>query len=122
MQMSLRSLRSLDVKEPKDEALVQEVINEKEKGEIRLDPNRIVLPSRKTDEIRTPEKEMEIQAELDKLVVPKSIPPVEASTSTSVPVNESVVVSKKFCDYCDAKGPVRHKKNCTRVKLPPSNV
>ena len=97
MEMPISRLRSLDIKEKEEELLVQEVINEKLQNEPQLDPNKVQFTSSQTDNL-TPEKEAELQAKM--------------SGQTSVPPNK-----KRFCEFCEAKGPIKHQNKCTRNKI-----
>lgn len=116
MTMTTSQLRALDIKEPNDELLVEEVLAEKMQNEPHLDPNRPVLSSEETDGL-TPEKEAELQAQLDGDTVTEvtASEPIDVVTEP-VTVSEPVEIptKKRFCEFCDSKA-VRHKKECTRL-------
>ncbi len=113
--MSISQLRALDIKTAEDEALVQEVLNEKLKAEPHIDISRPILRSEETDRI-TPEKEKELQEKLDGPITVSE--PVDVSQETTgTPEPEEV----NFCNFCDSKG-VRHKKECTRLQDNKENI
>jgi len=135
--MPINLLRNIDIQTKEEEELVQRVWN-KRQLDLPIDID-LTIRSSETDNM-TPEKEAELQARIDaekaakraELGVPgeevSSETPVDSSEET-VSVDESVVVSEeateespseevkeRFCEYCEAKGPVKHQKNCTRPK------
>ncbi len=114
ISMPISQLRSLDIKSAEEEQLVQEILNEKLQNEPQVDPNRASLSSRETDNL-TPEKEAELQARLDGKVVSQETETVD------IPV-EIVDISKPFCEFCDAKGPISHKANCTRKQVEANKI
>ena len=112
--MSISQLRGLDIKEKVDELLVQEILDEKLRDEPGQDLNRVSLPSERTDRL-TPEKEAELQAILDGKIE-QVVEPVQVETvqvATVVEQNVEVEI-KAFCAFCTAKGPIKHKNNCTK--------
>lgn len=141
--MSLTELRLLDIKDPKEEELVQEVIKELERDL----PPLVPVYTGDVPDIKTPEEEARWQEVLDtRAKINKEMQGVETEMietldsaeetlpEASQPLTEAVepapeapvapivatigiVVPEKGkpkCEYCDTKSPSFHKKNCTR--------
>lgn len=130
MAMPISQLRGLDIRTTEDELLVQEVLNEKFQNEPEFNRGRNSNFSSDTDNL-TPEKEAALQASLDedeeissddesleeKII--ENVPLVDPLEESKIENDSKVVIEEKkkvFCQFCDAKGPVKHKNNCTRLQ------
>ena len=123
MEMTMETLRNLDVQTQDEEKLLQEVIDIKYK-------NSIIIEEIKIDDvpdIKTPEEETKWQEILDgrrkearkrmglvdeSTIVVKDLKEEELVREIKK-IDEQILELKPFCQYCNSKG-VRHKKECTR--------
>lgn len=112
-ELPLGVVRGLNIETPEEEALVQEVVSQRVRDLPFQDPNP--SSSLKTDNL-TPELEAKLQAEIDAKRGAQAEPVAEeVSQETEEPTPEPVAEEEKpFCDTCDAKGPVKHKKECPK--------
>lgn len=119
--MPVNILRNVDIQSQEEEALIQRILSKKQLDlPIEID---LTLRSSQTDNM-SPEKEAELQAVIDaekaearkKFEIPEEIvvTNTEPTASTEVPL-ETPVTASAFCQYCTAKGPVKHKNDCTRL-------
>ena len=101
--LSLYNLRGIDIKNIEEEKVIQELVNKK----LQRIPVPVVInrDSDKTD-FKTIQEEQEFQKIIDARV---------ASARSQVEVEEKIEVKvDKFCNFCNALGPISHKKECTR--------
>jgi hypothetical protein len=110
LEMPLSVLRGLNIESPEEEVLVQEVVNERVARLPVLDDGP--SSSLKTDSILSPEIEAQLQAEIDAKRAQKHAPVAEEEVVSQ----ETADVVAPFCDTCDAKGPIKHKKDCPKSK------
>ena len=94
--LPLKILQGIDIESPDEEKIIQELVNRK----LQNTPVRVLInrPEDRTD-FKTREEELEFQKIIDQRLA-LARPGVEEFS--------------KFCDFCDAKGPIAHKKSCTR--------
>lgn len=101
--LPLERLRGIDIKNVEEERIVQALVNKK----LQRIPVPIVInrDSDKTD-FKTIQEEQAFQKVIDARVA-SARPWVETEEKVEVKVD-------KFCNFCDALGPISHKKTCTR--------
>lgn len=121
--MPINLLRNIDIQSKEEEDMVQRVYN-KRQLDMPIDVD-INITSSMTDDL-TPEKEAILQAEIDakKAARRQELEGSPVSDYVSQETTETEIVETKtvpFCQFCDAKGPIRHKANCTRSKLSTNN-
>jgi hypothetical protein len=123
MEMSITSLRNLDIQDQQEEALLQEVLNEKVRTSVIIED----IKTSDVPEIQTPEQEAEWQSILDQRrkearvrmgIVDESTVVVEKTAEVKEEISEiekeiEELKGERFCTYCTSKGKV-HKKDCTR--------
>lgn len=118
--MPIYLLRGIDIQSKEEEVLVQGVLNKKYlEMPAKVD---LSISSSLTDDM-TPEKESELQAEIDakkeeyKVRVFAGTVDDNADTvktGDNLPPANTQNIPKRFCEFCTSKG-VRHKKDCTRL-------
>lgn len=113
-------LRSADITSAEEEAVVQ---SEWDKRLMESPPIDVTPVRSYTTDRLTPEKEREIQLEIDARREEKrqryAEEPVDEPETPPGPEPEpqpEPEMRKKFCEFCDAKGPISHKKNCSRPR------
>ena len=105
--LPLERLRGIDIRNIEEERRVQLLVNQK----LQRIPVPVIInrDSDKTD-FKTIQEEQEFQKVIDARVAsarPQIMDDIEFKTEDNVQIS-------KFCNFCDAVGPISHKKNCTR--------
>lgn len=130
--MTIKQLRNVDIREGDEEAVVQEILNQK----VRVAPLEMTINfgTDKTD-IKTVEQEAEMQEVIDARVKdarerlsgamlepeqtptssPEEVPPAPVEIGDAPLPDPTVIAEAPFCDSCDSKGG-RHKKDCPKFK------
>lgn len=122
--MPLNLLRNVDIQSKEEEELIQKIFNKRQLDNPVIDVD-LNITSRMTDAIKTPEDEKKLQAEIDakkaearaKFTLPEEVSPETTGTPEVNLVTSEVAATapKRFCEFCTAKGPIKHTKNCTRL-------
>lgn len=80
------------------------------------EPQEPVLPEEKVVEVEV-EKVVEVSEVSEVSEVPEASKEVkEAEEAKELGELETPPIIKPFCDFCDAKGPIKHKKDCPTLK------
>ena len=103
--LTLSVLRGIDITTPEEEKIVQALVNSK----LRIVPVQkpVNYAHDKTD-FKTKEEELEFQKIVDDRMAeqrPQIVDEIKADRE---------IHTEKFCNFCDAKGPISHLKTCTR--------
>ena len=119
--LPLYILQGIDIETPDEEKVIQELVDKKR----QLAPVNVVInrPNDRTD-FKTPAEEAEFQKEIDarvSLARPKVEEEIKEPVKTEEELENKIgelkeekVKLDRFCEFCDAKGPIKHKANCTR--------
>ena len=108
--LSLQRLRAIDIKTTEEEKVVQDLVNKR----LQKVPVPVVI-NRAGDntDFKTRDEELEFQKVIDERIS-SARPEIETQTPVGDPPEPTPPLELKFCQFCEAKGPISHKGDCTR--------